>query len=106
MRILLDENIPRRLKFEIVGHDVKTVQEMGWSGKKNGELLSLAGSKDFQVFITADKRLPLQQDLEKYPFLTLLMSAKDNRLATLRKLIPAVQTQIREGKKRGFVEIS
>ena len=39
MRILLDECVPRRLRAELTGHDVHTVPEMGWSGKKNGELL-------------------------------------------------------------------
>ncbi|MCB9129221.1 MAG: DUF5615 family PIN-like protein [Ardenticatenales bacterium] len=43
MRILLDENVDRWLKstFDPI-HDVVTVREYGWSGKKNGELLSLA----------------------------------------------------------------
>jgi hypothetical protein len=42
MRILLDESLPKELKFELAGHTVRTVQEMGWSGAKNGELLALA----------------------------------------------------------------
>ena len=41
MRILLDECVPRPLKRELLGHDVHTVPEMGWSGKRNGELLRL-----------------------------------------------------------------
>jgi len=32
------------------------VKEMGWTGKKNGELLALA-AQQFDVFITADKQL-------------------------------------------------
>ena len=42
MRVLLDECLPRRLKRELVGHDARTVPEMGWASKKNGELLALA----------------------------------------------------------------
>ncbi|CAN5252494.1 hypothetical protein BH09BAC5_BH09BAC5_06050 [soil metagenome] len=34
MKLLLDENVPRKLKFEIPGHEVFTVQEMGWASKK------------------------------------------------------------------------
>ena len=41
MRVLLDECLPRRLKREIVGHDARTVPEMGWASKRNGELLAL-----------------------------------------------------------------
>ena len=39
MRILLDECAPRPLKRELVEYDIRSVIEMGWSGKKNGELL-------------------------------------------------------------------
>ena len=43
MRILLDECLPKRLKRDLVGHPARTVPEMGWASKKNGELLALAG---------------------------------------------------------------
>jgi hypothetical protein len=39
MRILLDKCVPRPLKRELADRDIHTVVEMGWSGKKNGELL-------------------------------------------------------------------
>jgi hypothetical protein len=41
MRVLLDECVPRQLRRDLEGFDVKTVQEMGWAGVKNGALLSL-----------------------------------------------------------------
>ena len=47
MRILLDECVPRRLRRELPGHDVGSVPEMGWSGKKNGELLALMTTDGF-----------------------------------------------------------
>jgi len=62
MRILLDESLPRRLKTEFVGHEVATVAERGWSGVKNGELLTLAAER-FDVFVTADQNLQYQQNL-------------------------------------------
>jgi predicted nuclease of predicted toxin-antitoxin system len=37
MRILLDECLPKKLKKDFINHEVKTVPEMGWGGKKNGE---------------------------------------------------------------------
>jgi predicted nuclease of predicted toxin-antitoxin system len=49
MRILLDECLPRRLRRELPGHDVRTVPEMGWSGKKNGALLSLMVAQGLEV---------------------------------------------------------
>lgn len=44
MKILLDECAPKDLKLTLTrhGYECLTVQEMGWSGKKNGELLGLA----------------------------------------------------------------
>ena len=56
MRVLLDECLPRRLKLELVGHEVKTAPEMGWASKRNGELLALAVS-EFDAFLTADRNL-------------------------------------------------
>ena len=55
MRILLDECVDRRLVRDIVGHEVRTVPEMGWAAVKNGELLGLA-KKNFDVFVTVDQR--------------------------------------------------
>ena len=62
MRILLDESLPRRLKKDFKGHQVKTVPEAGWQGKKNGELMKLMEGK-FRVFITADQNLQYQLNL-------------------------------------------
>jgi hypothetical protein len=50
MRILLDECVPRRLRRELPGHDVRTVPEMGWSGARNGALLALMVAQGFEVF--------------------------------------------------------
>ena len=56
MRILLDECVPRKLGRELVGHPVRTVTQVGWAGIKNGSLL-LSAARDFDVFITMDRRL-------------------------------------------------
>jgi hypothetical protein len=44
MKVLIDECSPRALKRHLAdhGHECVTVQEAGWAGKKNGELLDLA----------------------------------------------------------------
>jgi len=54
MKVLVDECLPRALKRHLVGHECRTVQEMGWSGKKNDVLLSLA-EPEFDVLITIDQ---------------------------------------------------
>jgi predicted nuclease of predicted toxin-antitoxin system len=63
MRVLLDECIPRKLKTHLSGHECRTVPEAGWAGKRNGELLALAEGS-FDVFLTLDKGVQYQQNLE------------------------------------------
>ena len=61
MRILLDECLPRRLRRGLPGHEVRTVQELGWAGTKNGALLRRAMAEGFEVFVTVDRNLEYQQ---------------------------------------------
>ena len=55
MRILLDEQLPRQLAPYFTGHDVRTTQEQGWAGLKNGALLKQALSAGFEVLVTGAK---------------------------------------------------
>jgi hypothetical protein len=50
MNIIIDECVPHIIKKRLPHCQIKTVQEMGWAGTKNGELLKLIES-DFDVFI-------------------------------------------------------
>ena len=87
MKILLDECVDWRLSRDIVGHDVKTVRQMGWSTIKNGELMQLV-SGQFDVFVTVDRNLSFQQNLTGYTLALVVLCAKTNRLADLRPLVP------------------
>jgi len=62
MRVLLDECLPRRLKAELSDHEVRTAQEVGWAGLKNGELLRVAAGQ-FDVLLTVDRNIAYQQNL-------------------------------------------
>jgi hypothetical protein len=89
MRVLLDECLPRRLKAHLVGHQVITVPEAGWAGKKNGDLLrAAAGLVD--AFITIDSNLAYQQHLADLSFAVVVMSARSNRLQDVLPLVPQV----------------
>ena len=59
MKILIDECVDWRLSRDIVGHEVKTARQMGWSSIRNGELLGLAAA-EFDVFVTVDRNLSFQ----------------------------------------------
>ena len=87
MRILLDECLPKRLKRDLVGYQTQTVPEMGWASKKNGELLALA-EPEFDVFLTADRNLSFQQEINRLDIAVVVLVAKGNRYSDLQPLVP------------------
>lgn len=89
MRVLLDEQVPRGLASELVGHEVRTVAHMGWKGLENGELLRTA-ERRFDVVMTMDKRMPIDQDITQYQVGVILIRAASNRIEALRPLVPAL----------------
>ena len=86
MKILLDECLDQRFRAELPGHEVSTVQEAGWAGTKNGDLLKLAQER-FDVFVTVDRNLSFQQNLPSFRIRVIVLSAKTNRLQDLRALV-------------------
>jgi hypothetical protein len=44
LKLLLDENLPHRLRLLLVGHEAFSVALMQWDGIGNGKLLALAAS--------------------------------------------------------------
>lgn len=93
MKILIDECLPRKLKYELPDHEVQTVSEAGWSGTKNGALLRLMAGT-FDVFITIDGNLEDQQQLAGQPVAFVVLSAVNNKLETLLPLMPAVRLSL------------
>jgi predicted nuclease of predicted toxin-antitoxin system len=89
VNILLDECVPARFARSLVGHSVTTVQKRGWAGIKNGELLVLA-EKEFDAFVTVDRKLAAQQDLTKFHIPVLLIRGRTNRLEHIRPLATEV----------------
>jgi predicted nuclease of predicted toxin-antitoxin system len=102
VKVLLDECVDWRLAREIVGHDVKTARQMGWTTIKNGELLALAGGR-FEVFVTVDRNLSFQQNLVSYPIAVIVLRAKTNRLLDLKPLTRRLVAAI-ESARPGVVE--
>jgi len=88
MRILLDECAPRPLKRELADYEIRTVVEMGWSGKNNGELLLLMSQEGFTILLTADQNLRYQQNLQQAGVAVVVLVGSSNRLPDLLPLIP------------------
>src|SRR3712207_1585290 len=89
MRIRLDECAPRPLGRHLVGHDVRTIREMGWAGKKNGELLALMAADGFEVLLTVDQNLRYQQNPTAVGVAVVVLVAATNRLPDLLPLVPS-----------------
>jgi len=88
--VLLDEQLPRQLVSELAGHDVRTVQQQAWAGLGNGELLLRAAADAFEVFLTADRNLEFQQNLDRSSLRVIVLVAPSNALEDLLPLVPSI----------------
>lgn len=93
MKVLLDECVDWRLSRDMVGHEVKSARQMGWTTIKNGALLAPA-SEHFDVFVTVDRNLSFQQNLGNFPIAVIVLQGKTNRLADLLPLVPRLLAAI------------
>jgi len=101
MRLLLDECVPRPLKRDLGAHDVWHVVDMGWSSKRNGELLQLMVAQGFEALLTVDRNLEFQQDLRAAGVGVVVVLASTNRIKELRPLVPLMLealTRLRPGE--------
>ena len=105
MRLLLDECVPRTLRNDIPGHEVKTVAEVGWAGVKNGELLHLAAA-EFDLLITVDRNLEYQQSFEGLSLAVIIIHAPSNDVRVLRPLMPAVVAAIAQARPGVVTHVS
>jgi hypothetical protein len=101
VKVFIDECVDWRLARDVVGHEVKTARQQGWSTIKNGELLALA-AKEFDVFVTVDRNLSFQQDLPAFTIAVIVLRARSNRLGDLQPLVPELLVTIPTAK-RGVV---
>jgi hypothetical protein len=92
VRVLLDEGVPHPLAKSLTGHEVRTVDDIGCNGVKNGKLLQIIEELRFDIFITADKNIPNQQELARRPFAVLLLST--NNWPILRTRTGAISSAI------------
>ncbi len=95
---MLDECLPKRVKLTLQDHTLSTVPEMGWAGKKNGELLRLAKGQ-FDVFVTVD------QNLQNFDIAIILIVVKNSRYETLKPLIQKVQQALQTTRAGQLVRI-
>jgi len=91
LKILLDESVPRLVKRSLPSWPITTVQELGWSAIKNGELLARAREQGFTILITADRNLRYQQQVPQELAMLVLPT---NRASVVRRLLPEIATAL------------
>ena len=102
MTILLDESVPRLVKTHLAEFPITTVQEMGWAGMKNGDLLK-AAEQHFTIFITADQQLRYQQNLTGNPLAIIVLPT--NQVPVVRTLLPRIREAIADIQPATIIEV-
>ena len=105
MKLLLDENFPRKVSLDFAEHTLMTVEKAGWKGKRNGELLELIIKEGFDGLITLDQNLPKQQNLSKYTVKIFVLKSKNNRPSSVQPLIGKLRTALNQVSTDQVVEI-
>ena len=92
MRVLLDECVPKRLSGS-------------WSGKKNGELLTLMAAAGFEVLLTVDQGIRHPQNLQAAGVAVIVMIGAGNQLVDLRPVVPNVVQALSQVQAGDAVEV-
>lgn len=97
MRLLLDENLPKKLKLDFPEHEIFTVRDKGWNGIKNGKLLELMLADGFYALLTFDKNLQYQQNFQKYTLTVFVLNASANTYGVLTQFSAKVNALVAAG---------
>lgn len=93
MKILLDECVTKRLKPHLSEFEVFTVTEMHWNGIKNGELIKLCVTENFDVLLTIDKNLIFQQNLDTSKLIIVVLNTLTSKIEELLQFMPSFKAQ-------------
>jgi len=105
VKLLLDENLPHKLRFSLEGHVAMTVAYSGLSGLSNGDLLAQAARLGFDALITLDAGIAEQHDPTELPVAVVVLHARSNALDDLRPLLPALLKSLNHLPARAVVHV-
>lgn len=105
MKLLLDENMPHKLRLHLPGHEVFTSAYMGWAGVRNGDLLSRAAAAGFDVLLTLDAGIEYEQNLINLPCSVIIIRAESNAFEHIQPRIPAILTAIQTLSPKSLLRI-
>lgn len=101
-RVIPDENLPVRLRYHLAEFEIVTVQSQGWAGILTGKLIQLIAGK-FEVFVTGDKNLRYQQNLQNRTIAIIEVPSTDRR--SILKLLDKLKTAILESTGGRYIQI-
>jgi hypothetical protein len=77
---------------------------MHWEDLQNGKLLAAAGA-EFDTFLTVDKNVKFQQNLNALPVAIVVLIAKSNKLDDLQPLVPDLESALKIIRRGQLIEI-
>ncbi len=104
MRVLFDQGTPVPLRHALAGHSVSTAYELGWATLKNGELLTSAEEKGFEVLVTTDTNLRYQQNLSARKIAVVVLSTTS--WPRIRTAVESVSSAVNSASVGSYVEVA
>ena len=105
MKLLLDENLPHKLRQHLPGHDVFTIAYMKWGGIRNGELLARAAAEQFDALITIDSGIEFEQNLPVLPCSVVIIRAPSNAFEHIEPFLPALLDALKTLPPKSLIKI-
>jgi len=103
MRILLDEDVPVKLRHAFPsGFTVETVTHQGWDSLNNGALWERA-QQEYDAIVTLDQGVVEQQNLDRYDLTVVVMKAGFGRYPELQPLVPRVVEALLHGGREAVI---
>jgi predicted nuclease of predicted toxin-antitoxin system len=103
VKVLFDHGTPAPLRRELIGHEVTTAYERGWSALKNGELIAAAEAGNFEVLVTTDKNLKYQQNLSGRSLAIVVLWTTS--WPKIQKSVPRVRAAVDQAAKGSYAEL-
>lgn len=94
MKVFFDQGTPVPLRRFLVGHEVATAHERGWSQLNNGALITATEQAGFEVFVTTDQNLKYQQNLDgrRIAIVVILTTSWPRMQADLQPVLAAINS--------------
>ena len=97
--------MPRKFRRALLAHTVRTIREMGWAGKKNGDLLALMAGQGFEVLLTVDQNLRYQQNVPASGVAVVVLVSRTNRTGDLLPLVPDLELALASVRPGDVIEV-